>query len=95
MLAWSLTAFTRHKCWYIISEIGIVLPSRNKNVQADFALEHSCLPTNVKCITRSIFNIVLARLLLRVGGGGGTGESYRILMRKLNDSLKCGCESLT
>ena len=46
MLAWSLTAFTRHKCWYIISEIGIVLPSRNKNVQADFALERSCLPTS-------------------------------------------------
>ena len=50
MLAWSLTAFTRHKCWYVFSEIEIVLPSRNKNVQADFALERSCLP--IKSVMR-------------------------------------------
>lgn len=43
----------------------------------------------MKSITRAIFNIVLARLSL------WKKSSYRILMRKLNDSLKCGCDSLT
>lgn len=51
MLALSLTAFTHRKCWYLFNEIGIVPPSRNKNVQADFTLacrrQSSCLPVSL------------------------------------------------
>lgn len=39
MLALSLTALTHEKCWYIVNEIIIAPPIRNKNVQADFTLE--------------------------------------------------------
>lgn len=59
VLAWSLTAFTHYKCWYVFNEIGIVLPSRNKHVQADFALEHSCLPTKFMPTYKSVMRILI------------------------------------